>query len=164
MSVVDQVKNMFSRKSHEVSVGSTGALSLGMPASRNPRTDNRATMGMGIGDAEDDSVDGEDGLEPAAVDRAELVTLPLLGRRTAGAHQRILFVLLAIAVVVLGTVAGLAVNKSDRAAQQVAGTGQSLMESQRLAKSVSQALIGSPQAFPDVKESAAVLANTVRAL
>ena len=38
------------------------------------------------------------------------------------------------------------------------------MQSQRLAKSVSQALVGSPQAFPDVKDSAGVLARTVRGL
>jgi twitching motility protein PilJ len=163
MSVVDQLKNIFSKKSHDVSVGPSGALSLGMPASRDPHNDSRAGMGLALGDGED-SVDGEDSLEPAAVDRAELVNLPLLGRRTAGAHQRILFVLLALSVIVLGTVAALAVNKSDRAAQQVAGTGQSLMESQRLAKSVSQALVGSAQAFPDVKESASVLARTVRGL
>ena len=164
MSVVDQFKNMFSKKSHDVSVGASGALSLGMPTSRHSmHTDGRGTMGMGIGDSEE-SVDGEDALEPAAGNRAELVNLPLLGRRTAGDHQRILFVLLAISVLVLGTVAALAVSKSDRAAQQVAGTGQSLMESQRLAKSVSQALVGSAQAFPDVKESANVLARTVRGL
>jgi twitching motility protein PilJ len=45
--------------------------------------------------------------------------------------------------------------------QQVAATGQAL--SQRLAKSVSQALWQS-QAFPDVCESAGVLAKTVRGL
>ena len=55
-------------------------------------------------------------------------------------------------------------NQADKVAQQVAATGQSLMQSQRLAKSVSQALVGSPQAFPDVKESADVLAKTVRGL
>ena len=43
-------------------------------------------------------------------------------------------------------------------------TGQALMQSQRLAKSVSQALIGSPQAFPEVAESTDVLARTVRDL
>jgi twitching motility protein PilJ len=164
MSVVDQLKNMFSKKPHDVSVGASGELSLGMPTSRNPmHSDARGTAGMALGDAED-SVAGEDLLEPVAVDRAELVSVPLLGRRTAGAHQRILFVLLAISLVVLGTVAGMAVRQADRAAQQVAGTGQSLMESQRLAKSVSQALVGSAQAFPDVKESASVLARTVRGL
>jgi twitching motility protein PilJ len=38
------------------------------------------------------------------------------------------------------------------------------MQSQRLAKSVSQALVGSAQAFPDVRESSDVLAKTVRGL
>ena len=164
MSVVDQLKSIFSKKSHEISVGPSGDLSLGMPASRDPmHANNRGAMGLALGDAED-SVTGEDALEPVAVDQPEMVNLPLLGRRTASAHQRILFILLALAVLVLGTVAGLAVTKADRAAQQVAGTGQSLMESQRLAKSVSQALVGSAQAFPDVKESASVLARTVRGL
>src|SRR6202007_1943128 len=89
---------------------------------------------------------------------------PLLGRRTAAAHQRILFTLLSVALGSLGLVAFYAVNQADKIAQQVAGTGNSLMQSQRLAKSVSQALIGSPQAFPDVKESSQVLAQTVRGL
>jgi len=100
----------------------------------------------------------------AAPDESELVSVPLLGRRTIGQHQRILFILLGLSVVVLGAVAYFVLSQSDRAAQQVAGTGQSLMQSQRLAKSVSQALVGSPQAFPDVKESADVLARTVRGL
>ncbi|MDB5946672.1 MAG: pilJ [Ramlibacter sp.] len=165
MSVVDQFKNMFSKKSHEISVGPSGELSLGMPTSRDPmrHEGTRASMGMALGESED-SVAGEESIEQAPGDRAELVNVPLLGRRTAGAHQRILFVLLAISLLVLGTVAALAVRQADRAAQQVAGTGQSLMESQRLAKSVSQALVGSSQAFPDVKESASVLARTVRGL
>ena len=38
------------------------------------------------------------------------------------------------------------------------------MQSQRLAKSVSQAMIGSPAAFPEVKESGSVLATNVRGL
>src|SRR5690606_9386749 len=47
---------------------------------------------------------------------------------------------------------------------QVAATGEALMQSQRLAKSVSQALVGAPSAFPEVRESAQVLARNVRAL
>ncbi len=54
--------------------------------------------------------------------------------------------------------------QTDEVAQQMAATGDSLMQSQRLAKSVSQALVGSAQAFPDVAESAGALAKTVRAL
>jgi twitching motility protein PilJ len=90
--------------------------------------------------------------------------LPVLGRRTIGQHQRILVFFLAVSVAVLGTVTFLALSQADKVAQQVAATGQSLMQSQRLAKSVSQALVGSAQAFPDVRESSDVLAKTVRGL
>ena len=102
--------------------------------------------------------------EEAVVEDADLLALPLLGRRTIGQHQKILVTLLALAVLVLGVVAFLALRQADKVAQQVAATGQSLMQSQRLAKSVSQALVGSAQAFPDVRDSSDVLAKTVRGL
>ena len=102
----------------------------------------------------------ESGVQPTG----ELLTLPVLGRRPIGQHQRILVTVLAIAVLVLGVVTFLALNQADKVAQQVAATGQSLMQSQRLAKSVSQALVGSAQAFPDVRESADSLAKSVRGL
>jgi twitching motility protein PilJ len=56
------------------------------------------------------------------------------------------------------------VDAAFKNATQVGATGQALMQSQRLAKSVSQALIGSPQAFPEVKESTDVLAQNLRGL
>ncbi|MBN9324547.1 MAG: type IV pili methyl-accepting chemotaxis transducer N-terminal domain-containing protein, partial [Delftia acidovorans] len=46
----------------------------------------------------------------------------------------------------------------------LAATGQALMQSQRLAKSVSQALTGAAPSFADVQDSAGVLARNVRAL
>ena len=88
-----------------------------------------------------------------------MLSLPLLGERTTVQHQRLLAILLGVALVVLAAVTFYRLNQADKVAQQVAATGQSLMQSQRLAKSVSQALVGSPQAFPDVKESADVLAR-----
>ena len=94
----------------------------------------------------------------------ELISLPLLGRSTAAGHQRRLLALLLVGVLVLGAIAFWVLQQADRSAQQLASTGQSLMQSQRLAKSVSQALVGSPQAFPDVVESSGVLARNVRAL
>jgi len=94
----------------------------------------------------------------------ELLTLPVLGTRPLGEHQKILVIVLAVAIAALAVVTFFALEKSNRVAQQVAGTGQSLMQSQRLAKSVSQALVGSAQAFPDVRESADVLAKTVRGM
>ena len=103
-----------------------------------------------------------DDQELPAVDDA--LRLPFLGSRSIAAQQRILYVLLAAALTVLAVVTFTALSQADRVAQQVAATGQSLMQSQRLAKSVSQALVGSAQAFPDVKESADVLSRTVRGL
>lgn len=94
----------------------------------------------------------------------EAVSLPFLGTRPISQHRRVLSILLGIALVVLAAVAGYALNQAEKVAQQLAATGQSLMQSQRLAKSVSQALVGSPQAFPDVVQSAGVLAKAVRGL
>ncbi|WP_371134278.1 methyl-accepting chemotaxis protein [Polaromonas sp.] len=81
-----------------------------------------------------------------------------------GQHQRVLVILLAFSVIVLGSVTFVALTQADRVAQQMAATGESMMQSQRLAKSVSQALVGSAQAFPDVRESSDVLAKSVRGL
>ncbi len=170
MSVVDHLKKLFSKKPAE----SEADLSLAMPdGSMDPMAtgamDAPGTMAMApvedrIDDAPASRLAAEDEMMVPQVDESELVSVPLLGRRTIVQHQRILFILLAFALVVLGAVTVFALNQADRVAQQVAGTGQSLMQSQRLAKSVSQALVGSAQAFPDVKESADVLAKTVRGL
>ncbi|QIL83431.1 methyl-accepting chemotaxis protein [Diaphorobacter sp. HDW4A] len=94
----------------------------------------------------------------------ELISLPLLGRASAASHQRKLLLLLGIGLVVLALVAGWVLQQSNRVAQQLTATGQALMQSQRLAKSVSQALVGAPQAFPDVKDSADVLTRNVNAM
>jgi twitching motility protein PilJ len=111
-----------------------------------------------------DSVDDPESIDPLPQQEADLLAIPLLGRHTIATHQRILFTLLTASLVALGSVAVYAVRQADKVAQQVRATGDSLTQSQRLAKSVSQALVGSPSAFPDVKESAAVLARSVRGL
>ena len=95
---------------------------------------------------------------------SDLLSVPMLGKRTVVGHQRILAALLALALVVLALVAFFSLTQADKVTQQLSATGQALMQSQRLAKSVSQAIVGTPQAFPDVKESADVLARSVRAL
>lgn len=152
------LKNLFGKKQPEDADPSvTQELSLGAPDPSTAAIDASSTQ-----NPNDDTL-GEDSITDE-VDEAELLTVPFLGRRTTTTHQRALFTALSFSLVVLGSVAIFAVNQADKVAQQVAGTGSSLMQSQRLAKSVSQALIGSPQAFPDVKESAEVLAQTVRGL
>ncbi len=92
------------------------------------------------------------------------VTLPFLGLRLPGQHQRILVIALVVSLLVLIGLTTFALRQADKVAQQLAATGQALMQSQRLAKSVSQALVGSAAAFPDVADSAGVLARTVRGL
>ena len=170
MSAIDSIQRLFKAKSTPLE-DSMDMASLGMPedllaagamdgptlsGSALRRADSREEVFASSRLAPDE--------EPAPVESADLLRLPLLGNRTIGQHQKILVTLLALALLVLGSVAFLALRQADKVAQQVAATGQSLMQSQRLAKSVSQALVGSAQAFPDVRDSSDVLAKTVRGL
>jgi twitching motility protein PilJ len=90
--------------------------------------------------------------------------LPLIGHWPILSQQRAMIALFAVGLagVLLTTI--WAVTSSNRSAAQVAAVGQATTQSQRLAKSVSQALVGSASAFPEVKESIAVLASNVRSL
>ncbi len=98
------------------------------------------------------------------VDAVDAISLPLLGERTAAQHQRTFSALLAVGLVVLGGVTVMTLGQTDTVSQQVAASGQALMQSQRLAKSVSQALVGSASSFDEVRESSTVLGKTVRGL
>ena len=101
---------------------------------------------------------------------AELATaaagsgLPLIGNRPAEQQQRILGALVVIGVLGLIVTVSLSLLSASRGSAQVAASGEAMMQSQRLAKSVSQALIGSPLAFPEVRESSEVLSRSVRGL
>ncbi len=123
-------------------------------------------MATGLGNVQDDFAASmlAESLEASAPTDAKLLSIPGFGTRSPAAHQRILGILGALALLVLGGVAFYAISQSDKVAQEITATGTSLMQSQRLAKSVSQALVGSAQAFPDVRESSEVLAKNVRGL
>ena len=90
--------------------------------------------------------------------------VPLIGNRPVGQQQRLLGAMVLIGLVGLVGMTISSLNQANKGAAQVGYSGQALMQSQRLAKSVSQALIGSAQAFPEVKESTEVLARNVRGL
>lgn len=161
MSVVNPLEKLFLRKpvEREADPGqpditqdsvSFGALSQSFQADGMPSV---------LGDYGDTARKPEPGV---AVQ--DLLHLPLLGRASPGTHQRRLLILLGIGLVMLALIAGWALQQSNRSARQVAATGQSLMQSQRLAKSVTQALAGQPQAIADMKDSADVLARNLRAL
>lgn len=168
MSVVNQFGKLFNRKPEESDTGlgadvigggqnvlTTGSIE-GNTMRESYQTDAMNSV-QGDPDGESSELSTTDADE-------DLISLPLLGGNTAAGHQRNLLALLAIGVVLLALIAGWVLRQADRSAQQLAATGQSLMQSQRLAKSVSQALVGSPQAFPYVVESSGVLARNVRAL
>ena len=92
------------------------------------------------------------------------INLPLMGPAPAATQQRRLLTMLALGVVLLALVVGWVLQQADRSAKQLAATGQSLMQSQRLAKSVTQALLGKEQVFAELQDSALVLGRNVRAL
>ena len=90
--------------------------------------------------------------------------LPLIGDRSPQAQQRILSVMVLLGLVLLTAVTVLALTAANRNASQVGATGQALMQSQRLAKAVSQAIAGNGPAFVEIKDAAGVLAANTRAL
>ncbi len=104
------------------------------------------------------------GEDSQLADESGAVTVPLLGRKPADQHRRLLTMLLGVSVLVLAGVIFYVLSQTNKASQQLAASGQALMQSQRLAKSVSQALVGSDAAFPEVKDSADVLTRSVRGL
>jgi twitching motility protein PilJ len=90
--------------------------------------------------------------------------LPLIGGWPLARQQRLSFGVFAVALVGLLATTVLAINASNRGSAQVAAAGQASTQSQRLAKSVSQALVGNTAAFAEVKDSVEVLARNVRSL
>jgi twitching motility protein PilJ len=91
-------------------------------------------------------------------------SLPVIGGRPIAEQQRILAGLVGLGLLGLVLLTIFSIVSAGRGSAQVAASGQALMQSQRLAKSVTQALVGSTQAFPEVRESAEVLARNVRSL
>jgi twitching motility protein PilJ len=96
--------------------------------------------------------------------QSDQITVPLLGTRTIAQHQRVLTFILVVALLLLAFITFFALSQASKVASEVAATGDSATQSQRLAKSVSQALVGSAGAFKDVLESSDVLAKNVRGL
>lgn len=91
-------------------------------------------------------------------------TPPAVTRANPARQQRMFTIALVVVVLVLLLVAASSILRANRLAQQVASTGQSLMQSQRLAKSVSQALVGNAAAFVEVRESSDDLTRRVLGL
>ena len=170
MSVIEKIQNLFKPK-NKPPEDSMDMSSVGMPVDPFATGAMQASYAGSIAEPEEEKDDGfaasrlvSADTDAVPAENPDLLKLPILGSRTIAQHQRTLLILLGLSVLVLAVVAYRALNQADVVAQEITASGQSLMQSQRLAKSVSQALVGSAQAFPDVKESAGVLAKTVRGL
>lgn len=110
------------------------------------------------------SVQNSDFLDAHALLEQDNITLPIFGTGSVNSHQRKLLVILAISGMALVGSFGWVLRENDRAAQQVAATGQALMQAQRVAKSGTQALLGVPHAFIELKNSVQVFASNARGL
>ena len=144
---------------------STASMTLDMNAPTHPPTRPADSSLLSEVVPSETAGDFADTRLPGAYGEAQSGTgLPLIGNMPLARQQRLLTgaVVAGLVLLVLGTV--LAITAANRSAAQVGATGQALMQSQRLAKSVSQALVGSASAFPEVRESAEVLARNVRGL
>ncbi|HEY0200425.1 MAG TPA: methyl-accepting chemotaxis protein [Burkholderiaceae bacterium] len=167
MSVVDQLGKLFARKRSPAAVsdapvdaskssGSSRTGGNGKPGRKSLRADAQDSI-KGFAESQYSTASQED-------TGTGLLTLPLLGRATAARHQRTLLTLLAVALLLLVVVGGWELRQTNQVAQQLTMTGQALMQSQRMAKSITQALVGSADAFSDIRESSGVLVGNVRAL
>jgi twitching motility protein PilJ len=96
--------------------------------------------------------------------RLRLPNLPMIGAWPLEKQQRALIGLFVVGLLLLMGAVLVALISGARASAQVAATVQAQMQSQRLAKSASQALVGSAAAFPEVRESVEVLTRNLRSL
>ena len=164
MSFVDQLKTIFSPRTPQSEQDSR--LSLAMPdpsvePSISALMENRAEA---VSDVARANAAAQAGVPSTDQDSMDMVTLPVLGRNTVAQHQKTLLIVLGLSLLALVIVFYFALRQANQVAQQLSATGQALMQSQRLAKTTTQALVGNQQAFPDVADSSGVLAKTVRAL
>jgi twitching motility protein PilJ len=90
--------------------------------------------------------------------------LPLIGAWPVARQQRLLLSLFGVGLAGLVIAGIVAVVAGSRSAAEVGAAGQAQTQSQRLAKSVSQALLGNQAAFPELKDSAAELVRNLRGL
>jgi twitching motility protein PilJ len=110
---------------------------------------------------------GETAMAPAvppAAREARRTGLPLLGRMPLAQQQRLLLVLMIAALLLLGGGLAVTLRASSSSARLLRDSGDAAMQSQRVAKSISAALLGSSSAFAELRSSADALRADVRTL
>jgi len=94
----------------------------------------------------------------------EYMTLPFIGRRPVGLLRTAGFAVVGISAVAFVGLSAWTISRSNNVSAQVAATGDALMQSQRLAKSVSLAMVGDAQGIKDVNDSYKALDSRITAL
>ncbi|MFC5865851.1 methyl-accepting chemotaxis protein [Aquincola agrisoli] len=102
--------------------------------------------------------------EPASSAPPGAGGLPLIGGWPAARQRRMLGLLILAGLLALIAGVVLALGSAHRDADHAASVAQALTQTQRLARSVSLAVVGQAPAFADVEDSAGVLARNVRGL
>ncbi len=90
--------------------------------------------------------------------------LPIIDRLPLVRQQRIAAVIFGVGLIGLLAAVVLTLTANRRSSEQVAAAAQAQTQSQRLAKSVTQGVVGQASAFPEMRESVAVLVRNVRSL
>ncbi|MFY7864931.1 methyl-accepting chemotaxis protein [Roseateles sp.] len=89
---------------------------------------------------------------------------PVVNKANAARRQALLTALVALGLIGTAATVSLSLLGGSRNAAQVRATGQALMQSQRMAKSVSSALVGNANAFAELRESVGALSSVVTSL
>lgn len=92
------------------------------------------------------------------------LAVPGLGGSRQSRRQLMLVGLMAGGLIGTAATVTASLYAGNRSAAQVRATGSALMQSQRMAKSVSAALIGNPTAFAELRESVGTLTSVVNGL
>ena len=166
----DELASMFdevgplTRAEAAVPAGAGGAMTQDMNAVATPTAQLADSSILSEALPSETAADFTETRLPGAEGNAGATGLPLIGGMPLAQQQRILAFVVGAGLLALAIGAYVAITAATRSAAQLGATGQAMMHSQRLAKSVSQALVGGAAAFPEVRESAQVLARNMRGL
>ncbi|MDN3921029.1 methyl-accepting chemotaxis protein [Roseateles violae] len=173
MSFLDKFKNLGKTEADELDASTLltpGGALLAQPGADAARHAEASSASI-ISEALPSGGSGQDFAEttaaqfaPSTVAADSQLTPPLeVAAKPAGPGRRQLLFTLLVAAGLIGTAGtvSLSLISGNRSAAQVRATGQALMQSQRMAKSVSAALVGSPSAFAELRESVGTLTGVV---
>jgi twitching motility protein PilJ len=162
MSFLDKIKNL--GKTEDASAASMGS-QRSSPVPLGAPSDHQRPESSIISEATPTDMAGAEFPETSTAFAASTVAADAAAAPAALApknrHQGVLTALVALGLIGTAASVGLTLMNANRSAAQVHASGQALMQSQRMAKSVSSALVGSAGAFVELRESVGVLTAVV---